>query len=1248
MGPFSWNSNQNTPQLPPYSLYLKSGVSTVNFDSFGFDVRKYVKELLAYLYVPTWDESCQGDFKPCSWVALPYCGTSALDIYNVSGGGVQIRTQNNNKWFFSDAGTLSVPNAIIFPDGTSISSGSGFSGLKLSDGTTTLNSVSFLTISGGTLSGTANNAVITISGSSGTSLSGIGYAKVSGTTINYISSISNSDLLNSQVTIQGLPVSLGGAINPISGLGFVKVSGTTLSYDNTSYYPITNPSGFTNNLGTVTSIGLTVPNAFTVNPSSITTSGIFAITGAGTTNQYVRGDGSLATFPTIPTVGTWGTLNYPTWTTGTPFVKMTAAGTFALDTNTYLTSAVTSVTATSPITSSGGNTPIISTSMTTGNLIGRYSSGTGVMQEITIGSGLSLSSGGTLSNSATYTSPLISKGDVFVRNSSGDTRLPVGLDTQVLVADSTTTTGLKWTAQSAATPTGYYGAFEDNTTQTAAAINTPYAMNIGITDLSNGITIVSDGSNLTRITIANTGVYNIQFSAQFDRTNSGTDSVDIWLRKNGVDVPGSGGRIVLAGNAASSAIIASWNYVLNTVGGDYYQLMWSTPDTHVRLLYEAAQTSPFAHPIIPSVILTVTQQAGIMAGTGITAINSLTGAVQTLITGNTGSSFNIVSSGSTHTFNLPTATSAVTGALSSANWTTFNNKQAQISGTGFVKASGTTIVYDNTAYISSTGIAGMTSGQLPIANSATTINSSIAYSSSPTASNIVQFDANSNLLANNILDGYTTTTTAASTTTLTAGSTGIQYFTGSNTQTIVLPLSTTMVLGQQYTIVNKSTGNLTINSSGGNLVQTLTTGQFCTITCILTSGTTAASWDSIISVSSGMINPMTTLGDIIYENATPAPARLAGNTTTVKQFLTQTGNGTISAAPVWFDLFNSTNTFTAQNTFNSNSPTIFGAGGGATSTQTQISVYQNEAAYGNYSQITFYSATSTRAAIRNAISSAGGSGGNASGFLTLMVAAGASATLYPALAAFNTNLIGNTALNTSPIYVALTTPVYNTYTSPTALVDISSSTTTMASLRLRAGTAPTSPNTGDMWNDSTQKSLYHYNNGMNENISTVGFTQTASATVANTTTETSILSTGVGTKTLPANFLVAGKTVRIKVEGYVSNLLTPTIQIRVKLGSTVVLDTTAVTMTTITGNRRFNAESTITCRTTGASGTVFSQGEARYFTIASTANSIDMINTAATTINTTTTQAIDVMVTWGTANASNSITSTNATIEILN
>lgn len=51
--------------------------------------------------------------------------------------------------------------------------------------------------------------------------------------------------------------------------------------------------------------------------------------------------------------------------------------------------------------------------------------------------------------------------------------------------------------------------------------------------------------------------------------------------------------------------------------------------------------------------------------------------------------------------------------------------------------------------------------------------------------------------------------------------------------------------------------------------------------------------------SSGSSLPLTTLGDTLYEDATPAPARLPGNTTAIKKFYTQTGTGAVSAAPAW-------------------------------------------------------------------------------------------------------------------------------------------------------------------------------------------------------------------------------------------------------------------------------------------------------------------------------------------------------------
>ena len=75
-------------------------------------------------------------------------------------------------------------------------------------------------------------------------------------------------------------------------------------------------------------------------------------------------------------------------------------GTYTLATTDDIPASVTSVTATSPITSSGGATPDISTSMATNKLIGRSTAGVGVMEEITIGTGLTLS-GGTLNATAT-------------------------------------------------------------------------------------------------------------------------------------------------------------------------------------------------------------------------------------------------------------------------------------------------------------------------------------------------------------------------------------------------------------------------------------------------------------------------------------------------------------------------------------------------------------------------------------------------------------------------------------------------------------------------------------------------------------------------------------------------------------------------------------------------------------------------------------------------------------------------------
>lgn len=130
-----------------------------------------------------------------------------------------------------------------------------------------------------------------------------------------------------------------------------------------------------------------------------------------------------------------------------------------------------------------------------------------------------------------------------------------------------------------------------------------------------------------------------------------------------------------------------------------------------------------------------------------------------------------------------------------------------------------------------------------------------------TASTIATRDSSANITANSFLEGYTTTATAAGTTTLTVASTEQQFFTGATTQTVTLPVTSTLVLGQMYRIVNNSSGTVTVNSSGSNLVASITAGLSAVVTCILTSGTGAASWSStLFGTGTGSVTSVATSG----------------------------------------------------------------------------------------------------------------------------------------------------------------------------------------------------------------------------------------------------------------------------------------------------------------------------------------------------------------------------------------------------
>lgn len=141
-------------------------------------------------------------------------------------------------------------------------------------------------------------------------------------------------------------------------------------------------------------------------------------------------------------------------------------------------------------------------------------------------------------------------------------------------------------------------------TQINTDFGTTQIMTFDQTIAASGISVQSG----SQILVSRTGTYNIQFSAQLDKTDSGADSVEIWLRKNGANEVWSNTWLQMDGNNAK--LVAAWNWLVPLNAGDFVELAWWSADTALRLFARPAQAavpgvSP-ALPAIPSVILTVT------------------------------------------------------------------------------------------------------------------------------------------------------------------------------------------------------------------------------------------------------------------------------------------------------------------------------------------------------------------------------------------------------------------------------------------------------------------------------------------------------------------------------------------------------------------------------------------------------------------------------------------------------------------
>jgi len=157
-----------------------------------------------------------------------------------------------------------------------------------------------------------------------------------------------------------------------------------------------------------------------------------------------------------------------------------------------------------------------------------------------------------------------------------------------------------------------YGVFYDTTDQTAASTTTAYPITLNSTSYSVGVGI--DSSNTSRIYVNTAGTYNIQFSVQLVNYENQSEDIDIWFRKNGINIADSNTRFGLAARKGPSDpyhTVGSLNFFVALFAGDYVELVWRSTKaytgagTGAYIEHYAASSSP-TRPAIPSVIVTVT------------------------------------------------------------------------------------------------------------------------------------------------------------------------------------------------------------------------------------------------------------------------------------------------------------------------------------------------------------------------------------------------------------------------------------------------------------------------------------------------------------------------------------------------------------------------------------------------------------------------------------------------------------------
>jgi hypothetical protein len=146
-----------------------------------------------------------------------------------------------------------------------------------------------------------------------------------------------------------------------------------------------------------------------------------------------------------------------------------------------------------------------------------------------------------------------------------------------------------------------YGQFSSTQTQSGSA-DTAYSATFDIIDFSQGVSLVSG----SRITISNTGLYNIQFSSQLHTTANQSVDFSIWFAMTGSNIDNSNTDFTVEKIAGGGYAVAALNFLTRIASGSYIELKYSKTTLQGQLLAKGIQSTP-TRPATPSVILTVTQ-----------------------------------------------------------------------------------------------------------------------------------------------------------------------------------------------------------------------------------------------------------------------------------------------------------------------------------------------------------------------------------------------------------------------------------------------------------------------------------------------------------------------------------------------------------------------------------------------------------------------------------------------------------------